>query len=114
MQITERIQAGTTTLTLSRRFDFQARKPFQDAIRKAHAEPSGPVLLNLTHIPFVDSAALGLLALAHENLKRAHRPLILVAPQVYVQKVFELANFHQLMPIYSTEQEGQGHAALTP
>ena len=59
----------------------------------------------IPNVPFVDSAALGMLALAHKNLKLANRQLILVAPQEYVLRVLELANIHKMMPIVATEHE---------
>ncbi len=59
----------------------------------------------ISNVPFVDSAALGMLALAHETLKLVNRQLILVAPQEYVLRVLELANFHKMMPIGASEHE---------
>ena len=59
----------------------------------------------IPNVPFIDSAALGMLALAHKNLKLANRQLILVASQEYVLRVLELANIHKMMPIVATEHE---------
>lgn len=81
MQVTERVDANKILLTLSGRFDFHARKTFQAAIEQAQSANPRSIILNLAQVPFIDSAGLGLLCLAHENLSKVHIPLALVAPQ---------------------------------
>ena len=105
MTITERMMDNKLILTLSGHFDFQARTLFREAIRQAQATNHRDILLNLVQVSFIDSAALGLLALTHQKLQLTHQHLVLVAPQGYVLKTLELADIHKMMPIAATEQE---------
>ena len=54
---------------------------------QAQATDHGNIIPNLRLVPFIDSADLGLLLMAHKNLKLANRQLILASPQNYVLKV---------------------------
>ena len=95
------------TLTLSGPFEYQDRKHFQEAIRQVQATNHQNIILDFAQVPFIDSAALGLLVLAHQNLKLTHQNLMIVAPRENVLKVFNSVNFHKIMPIKTTEQEAR-------
>ena len=113
MTITQQMTDNKLTLTLSGRFEFQARKTFQEAICQAEATNHRDILLNLAQVPFIDSAALGLLSLAHQKFQLTQQHLILVAPQEYVLKVLKLAHIDKMMPIGATEQEaGKNFASV--
>ena len=43
--------------------------------------------------------------IAHKKLQLTHQHLMLVAPQKQVLNVFELTNFHKMVPFGATEQE---------
>ena len=105
MRITQRIMNDKLILTLSGRFDFQARKTWQEAIEQAQATNHRDILLNFSQVSFLDSDALGLLTVAHQKFQLTQQHLILVAPQEYGLKVFNLVNLHKMMPIVATEQE---------
>ena len=99
IQITDRVEADRTILTLSGPFEFQARKPFQTAIE--HAKRSNPrqVILNLSEVPFINSAGLGLLMLAYTSLIEDNIRLSLEVTEGYVLQVLTLANIGQKIPI---------------
>jgi len=105
MTITQRMMDNKLILTLSGRFDYQARKPFQEAILQAKAPNLLFIILNFAQVPSIDSSALGLLVLTHKNLQLTHQHLMLVAPQEYVLNLLKAANLHKMIPIGTTEQE---------
>ena len=105
MTITQRLLRNQLVLTLTGRFDDHARKPVQRAVEQARAAQHRNLVIDLTSVPFMDSSALGFLALTHARLKKDHGQLTLVCPRGYVLGLLELANFHNLMPIVGTEQE---------
>ena len=107
MNITQQLKDGVTVLDLSGRFEFSARKLFLGALQNAQEGSPHHIILNLEGVPFLDSAALGLLALAQQNLKAKNIPLSLMNPQDYVKKVLELANFPKFIPIVSTIAEAK-------
>ena len=105
MQVTEQQQNGASVLSLDGRFDFGTRKTFKETIDRLQGGGCRHVVLNLEKVSFVDSSALGLLVIAHQNLKLKHARLSLVNPQVYVKQVLDLANVPKMIPIYSTVEE---------
>jgi len=99
IQITDRVEADRTILTLSGRFEFQARKPFQAAIENAKRSNPRQIILNFSEVPFINSAGLGLLMVAHTSLLEDNIHLSLEVMEGYVLQVFTLANIGQKIPI---------------
>jgi len=113
MTITQHQLHNQLVLTLKGRFVDQARKPVQEAVEQARAGHHCNLVVNLTEVLFMDSSALGFLALTHEQLKQDHGQLTLVCPPGYVLNLLKLANFHALMPIVATQQEIEEKVAGT-
>jgi anti-anti-sigma factor len=100
IQITDRVEADRTILTLSGRFEFQARQPFQTAIENAKRSNPRQIILNFSEVPFINSAGLGLLMVAHTSLQKDNIRLSLeVTEEGYVLQVLTLANIGQKIPI---------------
>lgn len=104
MNITLDAVDGHHILHLDGRFDFGARKTFKEAIDSA-VETGNPVVLDLEKVTFVDSSALGLLVISHQNLKNKKIFFYLVNPQAYVKQVLDLANIGKMIPTYQTFAE---------
>ena len=104
MNVTSDKTEDKTILHLNGRFDFSARKAFKEAVDLA-AEEGLSVVLDLEKITFVDSSALGLLVICHQNLKSKTIPFYLVNPQTYVKQVLDLANIGKMIPTYQTLEE---------
>jgi len=111
MIITQQMMNNKLTLTLSGRFEYHDRKPFQEAIRQVQATNHRDIILNFAQVQFIDSGALGLLAVTHQNLKLSQQQLILLAPQENVLKVFNLVNIQKMIPIGATEEEARKNFA---
>ena len=105
MHVSERQENGATVLNLEGRFDFGARKEFKETVDRIQARGCPHIVIDLARVPFVDSSALGLLVIAHQNLKLKKATLSLVNPQTYVRQVLELANVPKMIPIFSTIDE---------
>lgn len=99
IQITDRVEADRTILTLSGRFEFQARTPFQTAIENAKRSNPRQIILNFSEVPFINSAGLGLLMVAHTSLQKDNIRLSLEVTEGYVLQVLTLANIGQKIPI---------------
>jgi len=113
MQVTHEAVDGKRILHLDGRFDFGARKTFKEAI-EVGLEEGCPVVLDLEKVTFVDSSALGLLVICHQNLKNKKVPFYLVNPQTYVKQVLDLANIGKMIPTYQTLAEiPKGHPVAT-
>ena len=105
LSVTQETQNGATVLNIYGRFEFKGRKVFTDSMRKVQEGPVTHVILNFQNVPYVDSAALGLLALAQQNLKLKNARVSIANPQDYVKKVFELANLPKFIPLFPSVQE---------
>ena len=113
MNITHEAVDGNRILHLDGRFDFGARKTFKEAIDQG-SEGGRPVVLDLEKVTFVDSSALGLLVICHQNLKNKKVPFYLLNPQTYVRQVLDLANIGKMIPMYRTLAEiPKGHQVAT-
>lgn len=76
---------------------------FENAMRRE--EPADLVILDLSEVPYVDSAGLGLLVSAYVSRQKAGRKMILSGINPRVQKLFEVTRVSDLFLIFSTPEE---------
>ena len=76
---------------------------FQNAMRRE--EPAETLILDLTDVPYVDSAGLGLLVSAHVSRQKSGRSMVLSGINPRVQKLFEITRVGQLFLIFSSPDE---------
>ena len=92
---------GMTVIALSGRFTFGEHSAFREAMMN-HIDSiatGGKVILNLSGVEFVDSAALGMLLLARETAQRRHGSVILRGATGQVQRMLEVSRFGMLFAI---------------
>lgn len=99
MDIKLTIDPQAACLQLQGRFDFSAHHAFRDACNKALESASKEILIDLSGVAYVDSAALGLLLLMRDKCAVSNRPLALVRPGSDVYKILGIANFPRLFDI---------------
>ncbi len=104
MHVAERLQDQTLVLMISGRVTFYSRKVFQAIVNNARLSGAKHIVFNIQCVTFMDSIALGGLALAYLNLKEANVAMSLVAPQDPVKTMLDEANFPLLIPTYETEE----------
>ncbi len=114
MQISEQQDNSSVTLVLEGRFDFGARKTFKETVERLQQEGCTHIILNMEAISFVDSSALGLLVIAHQNLKIKQAQLTIVNPQPYVRQVLDLANVPKMIQVVSSIEEAKLLTPRTP
>ena len=76
---------------------------FQNAMRRE--EPAHTVILDLSDVPYVDSAGLGLLVSAFVSRQKAGRRMVLSGINPRVQKLFEITRVQDLFLIFSSPEE---------
>ena len=103
MQITHRAHRNVDVLELSGQFIFGARREFSAALETLKQAGCAHIILNFHQVTFLDSAAIGLLALASQQFKSANRRLSIVGAQGTVKQVLDLANIHQMIPNFPSE-----------
>ncbi len=85
-------------LTIQTTFDFQSA---------ARAETSPILIIDLSEVPFVDSAGLGALVGAHVTAQRASREIAFVGVNSRVKALMDMTHVGQLFRIYPTVQDAQ-------
>lgn len=76
---------------------------FQNAIRRE--EPAPTLILDLSDVPYIDSAGLGCLVSAFVSRQKAGRKMILSGINPRVQKLFEITRVQDLFLIFSSPEE---------
>ena len=81
--------------------------------QKVFQQESPPTTyLDLSSVPYLDSAGLGCLVNAHISSYKAGRKLALVAPSDYVMRVIQQAHAHRLFDLFpSLDEARRGLAA---
>lgn len=103
MKITQETQNQKVTLKLEGNFTYTQRKPFQEALKAVDAQNVEHIIIDLSQVAFLDSAALGLLMITHRQLQSEKRRLSLAYPQPTVRQIIELANLHKTIPLIESE-----------
>jgi len=99
MKITSEVHNHTVTLKLEGNFTYTQRKPFQELLKSVSVDPIEHIVIDLSQVAFLDSAALGLLMISHRQLQSEKRTMSLAHPQPTVRQIIELANLHKTIPL---------------
>ena len=86
-------------------FDQHARQDFKWRIDVAVNDGLRFVILNMTEVSFIDSAALGWLVLSQRRFQRIGGKLSIVAAQGFVRDILELTEISEWIPVFLTEEE---------
>ena len=100
---------GQKILTLKGPLTIQTTFDFQTAAR---AETSPILIIDLSEVPFVDSAGLGALVGALVNAHKANREVAFVGVNPRVKALMDMTKVSQLFRLYPTVQDAQ--ASLIP
>ena len=90
-------------LTLSGPLTASNAPAFQNAMRRE--ESANTLILDLSEVPYVDSAGLGLLVTAHVSRQKSGRKMVLSGINQRVQKLFDITRVASLFLIFSSPEE---------
>jgi anti-anti-sigma factor len=90
-------------LTLSGPLTASNAPVFQNAMRRE--EPADTVILDLSEVPYIDSAGLGLLVTAFVSRQKSGRKMVLSGINQRVQKLFEITRVAGLFLTFSSTEE---------
>lgn len=99
MHITAHQQLGTYTFSLGGHFTFTDHPEFREVL--THIEQAGvtSVIVDISQVEFVDSAALGMLLLANDAASKYAKKLVIRGAQGQVKKMFDMANFQSIFSL---------------
>jgi anti-anti-sigma factor len=103
MPITQRPCRDATVIHVDDAFTYRNRKDFSSAVTAFRSSGGRHLIVDLHEATYLDSAALGLLALTSQQLSVEERWISLVAPQGTVKQVLEMANIDKMIAVFPTE-----------
>lgn len=96
MDMNAQIHAGICNVNMHGQFTFTDNAAFREMVLTKFIDPSiRQVVLHMKDVDFVDSAALGMLLLAHDESVKHKKPLLLEGVVGQVRRIFEMARFDQ-------------------
>jgi anti-sigma B factor antagonist len=95
---------GECILRLQGPLTLNTHHPFQTAVKE---ETASTLLVDLSEVPYVDSAGLGSLVGALVTLQRARKQMVLVGPNQRVRALIQMSNLLSVFPTYATIEEAE-------
>ncbi len=99
MNIKKNIENGVCIFSLKGKFVFSDNQAFKGVVDVVKSSEFPSVILDLSELEFVDSAALGMFLVIRDEAKKRSVNLSLSNPVGHVQKMFTLSNFSSLFNI---------------
>ncbi len=89
---------SVTTINLPNRFDFGFHKEFTEQSRAFLAQQDAQdLLLDFTHVSYLDSAALGMLVYLHKQASNARKRIKLVNTSPFADEILKVANIDKII-----------------
>lgn len=88
-------------IALTGRFTFSDYSTFRTLLTQLEDSKSKQFVLDLGEVEFIDSAALGMLLIAHDEAKKHHWTVVLRRPLGQVKRTLEIASMSSLFTIES-------------
>jgi anti-sigma B factor antagonist len=101
-----RHEADVVILDLRGEIDVSIAPGLRNILIGLIGNNAGRVLLNLSNVPYMDSAGLSVLIAAHRKAQNIGGSLGLINPQQPVQQVFKLTRVDKVFQIFPTIEEG--------
>jgi stage II sporulation protein AA (anti-sigma F factor antagonist) len=105
MKLTEREVGQVVVISLVGKLVFDARKDFQDALKRAHEKKPRKIALNFEELAYLDSAGLGLVALGYEQAKVQNIEFCIIKPTGTVMRILEMTQLPKIVPVFDSEDQ---------
>ncbi len=100
MDIVQHTQEGVFDVDLCGFFTFGDHPAFREILKKIEADENiRQIVFHMDKLEFVDSAALGMLLLAHDAVEKKQKSLVIKGVEGQVKKMFALAHFQKLFAL---------------
>lgn len=96
MEMSATSAGDTYNIFLQGNFTFGDNPEFRESVLEKISLPSlRKIVLHMQQVDFIDSAALGMLLLAHDEAEKHQKSLILHGVDGQVRRIFNMARFDQ-------------------
>ena len=99
MQIVENHNDDICIYRVDGRLDSRSSPELDKRIENAISSGTTSMVLDFTKLEYISSAGLRVILKATKALKKSRGRIVLCALQDYVQEVFEISGFHEILPI---------------
>ncbi|OCA81956.1 STAS domain-containing protein [Pseudobacillus wudalianchiensis] len=103
MQIYQR--SRVTILDIKSEITIKNSDLFRTTMQRLLNHPSLHLILNLEHVTYLNSSALGIIADIAIKAKEAEKELVITGIQSPMNEIFEVVKFDTFMKIFSTAEE---------
>ncbi|MGA8321771.1 MAG: STAS domain-containing protein [Xanthobacteraceae bacterium] len=106
MDISQEHTGDVTIVEVKGRIDSNSAKTFGDRLNNLIKTGRARIIVDLKDIVYVSSAGFRALLLAARNAEEKNGTIALCNVSSEVRRLFDLARFTDLFPIYSSREEG--------
>lgn len=99
MELSTHIHGEALHVELKGKFTFSDNPQFRAVIESLADADIQQVVLHMGEVEFVDSAALGMLLLAHDEAKKHHKSISIKHVNGQVKRILQLARFEELFSL---------------
>jgi anti-sigma B factor antagonist len=92
-------------LHLKGEIDLHTCAPFRDKLRELIDEKQYNIIVDLSEVPYLDSAALGVLVDAVRRVREFNGAIYLLAPTPFVRRAFDITRLIKIFRVCETEEE---------
>jgi anti-sigma B factor antagonist len=92
-------------ISLKGEIDLHTCATFRDALRDLIDRKHFNIVINLADVPYLDSAALGVLVDAVRRVREHDGTISLVATTPFVRRAFEITRLVKIFHLYSNEED---------
>ncbi len=100
LKVSVSAEGAYSLVTLAGESDMNTRGTLRDALTQAAAQPARHLIVDLSELEFIDSAAMHELMELRASFGGAGGQLALVAPEPLVARVLNLTGADQVVPVY--------------
>lgn len=102
MELVHTVQNNTLQASLQGKFTFSDNQAFREVLEKIAQDGITRVVFDMSKVEFVDSAALGMLLLAHDEAAKHDKSLVISGIKGQVEKMFKVARFDAMFTLQNT------------
>jgi anti-sigma B factor antagonist len=109
---------GIPLIRLKGEIDLHTCAPFRDTLRELIDHKRYNIVIDLSEVPYLDSAALGVLVDAVRRVREYNGAIFLVAPTPFVRRAFDITRLIKIFRLCDTQDEAlsdiRNHEAAEP
>ena len=98
-------QYDVPVIALKGEIDLHTCAPFRDTLRELIDEKRYNIVIDLSDVPYLDSAALGVLVDAVRRVREYDGGIYLVAPTPFVRRAFEITRLIKIFHLCDSRAE---------